>query len=109
MARPRNLKRWEDFYEAPSVVVQPRKLLGPDDTIFTMGSCFAEEVRKALGTEGYVTYPDYRGVPLDRVQEMFDRIPDREMPPHYDTFTMLQEFEAAFGLWPDREEGFWET
>jgi len=31
------------------------------------------------------------------------------MPAHYDTFTMRQEFEAAFGIWNDREAGYWQV
>jgi len=73
-----------------------------------MGSCFALEVRRALTKLGYATYPAYAAVAYEPGVEIFDKIPEQEMPAHYDTFTMRQEIEAALGLWTDRAQGYWE-
>lgn len=104
---PVDLRSWADFKSHPSIVMLPRKVLNPGDSVFTIGSCFALEVRRALTAHGFETYPNYVGVPWDRASEMFDKIPERVMPAHYDTFTMRQEFEAALGLWKDRDRGYW--
>jgi hypothetical protein len=100
---------WPDFFKKPSVSAEPRKLLVPGGAVFTMGSCFALEVRRAMTKMGFATYPAYSAVTVEPGVEMFDKIPQgQEMPAHYDTFTMRQEFEAAFGIWNDREAGYWE-
>ena len=101
---------WPDFFKGPSVTADPRKLLVPGGAVFTMGSCFALEVRRAMTKMGFATYPSYSAVAVEPGVEMFDKIPEgQEMPAHYDTFTMRQEFEAAFGIWNDREKGYWEV
>ena len=100
-------RMWSDFFKQPSITARTKKLLNAGEGVFTIGSCFALEVRKALAAEGFATYPNYAGVPYDRATEIFDLIPEREMPAHYDTFTMRQEIEAALGVWRDRESGYW--
>jgi hypothetical protein len=104
---PLDLRNLADFIRKPAIGLHPRKLLNPGDAVFTIGSCFALNVRRALAAGGFATYPNYAGVDYDRTHEIFDQIPKREMPLHYDTFTMRQEFEAALGVWKDRERGYW--
>lgn len=98
---------WSDFFANPNIVIRQQKVLRPDDAVFTIGSCFALEIRRALAEQGFTTYPDYAAVPYERGQEIFDKIPPRIMPAHYDTFTMRQEIETALGAWPDRARGYW--
>ncbi len=99
---------WVDFFKAPKISSPTRKLLDPGDAVFAMGSCFAVEVRKALKAAGFPVYPDYASVQYDDGHEFFAGIPYKdEMPAHYDTFSMRQEFEAALGIWTDRPSGFW--
>ncbi|MGE3336045.1 MAG: GSCFA domain-containing protein [Rhodospirillaceae bacterium] len=108
MSQP-DLTYFPNFFRSPQIAVTPKKLLDPGDAVFTIGSCFALEVRRALKAAGFATYPDYAAVAYDRAAEIFDKIPEREMPAHYDTFTMRQEIEAALGVWTDREAGFLEV
>lgn len=107
MNQQNDMRYWPEFFRAPRLSIVPRKLLRPGASIFTMGSCFALEVRKSLSMRGYKSYPDYALVKIDADHEVFDKIPAREMPAHYDTFTMRQEFEAALGKWADRDAGYW--
>jgi len=102
-----DLRDWGDFHKEPAIYAEPRKILEPGDAVFTIGSCFALEVRKAVAERGFKTYPDYVGIGLKPETEMFDAIPLRDMTAHYDTFTMCQEFKAAFDVWTDREAGYW--
>ncbi len=104
-----NMKAWRDFCKAPHLKISQRKLIPPGAKIFTMGSCFAQEIRAAMSRRGFAVYPRYLDVKFDPTQQIFDKIPARDMTPHYDTFVIRQEFEAALGVWTDREAGFWEV
>jgi len=103
------MKSWADFSRHPSLKISRRKLIKPDSKIFTMGSCFAVEIRRAMARRGYDVFPHYVDVKFDPTQQIFDMIPKREMIAHYDTFVIRQEFEAALGVWTDRDAGFWEV
>jgi hypothetical protein len=106
---PSNMKLWADFTRQPSLAVSRRGLLTPETKIFTMGSCFAVEIRRAMARRGYAVFPRYLDVEFDPTEQIFDMIPKREAVAHYDTFVIRQEFEAALGVWTDREAGFWEV
>lgn len=91
-------------------VTTPKKsLIRPETKIFTMGSCFALEIRDALSASGFDTYPKWDSVEYD---------PERQRPgppgkgrhpayglAHYDTFAMLQELKRAVnrGRWTGRD------
>jgi hypothetical protein len=98
---------WPAFHAAPNYLVPPRKFLDAATGIFTMGSCFAVELRTAFVKEGRTVYPDYAGVPFDPATQIYDRMPQRVHGlTFFDTFTIRQEFECAFGLWTDRAASF---
>ena len=97
---------WADYKRAPILAIERRPLLDAGTKVFTMGSCFAMEVRRALIEKGYDVYPKYRDLNFDRATQIFDQLPQRDAIAHYDTFCIRQEFEAAFGLFPDRAAGF---
>lgn len=106
---PQDLSYWPEFYTAPGVTIDRHPIIQPNAPLFTMGSCFAEEIRKAFQTLGYRMLPDYASVAFDHNRVKFDLVPvQRDFIAHYDTFVMRQEFEAAFGLWPDRPAGRFE-
>src|SRR5438874_1725678 len=100
---------WEHFIQSPRLAVRSAKLLKPDTKIFTIGSCFAVEIRRALARKGFEVFPNYMGVAFDRSTQIFDKIPEREAIAHYDTFVIRQEFESALGVWNDRDADFWEV
>ena len=102
-----NPKSWPHFNKKRQLVMPKRSLLKPDSRVFTMGSCFAMQIRRAMSARGLTVYPDYAAVTYDRTAEIFDKIPERETLSHYDTFSMRQEFETALGGWTDRAAGFW--
>jgi len=104
----RDPRYWPDFYKEPQLVLDQHPLLKPGNPIFTMGSCFAAEIRSAFQGLGYTALPYYAAVSYDRKKVFFDTVPyKRDFTPHYDTFVMRQEFEAALGEWPDRDDGYW--
>lgn len=104
-----DMRRWDHFITNPTLSITTKPLLRPDTKIFTMGSCFAAEIRKAMVKSGYSVFPNYRGISFDRKKQILDMLPERDQLQHYDTFVIRQEFEAAFGVWTDREAGFLEV
>lgn len=105
--RSYNLARWQDFHRMRRLSCPTKPILRADTRIFTMGSCFAMQIRRAMAQRGLTVYPNYAAVEYDRSREIFAKIPERETLAHYDTFSMRQEFEAALGQWPDRAMGYW--
>ena len=108
--------QWRDFVLHNRVTqnllfAMPREsLVSKEKKIFTIGSCFAQELRLIMKRKGYSIYPDYSSVSFDKNTQIFDKVPDvRDFIAHYDTFSILQEFEISFGLWKERESGFWEV
>ena len=101
------VRKWSDFRQTPGLFVARRKLLTPNARVFTMGSCFAAELRKSLQRSGLTVYPDYLSVQFDRESEVFNHLPERDSIEHYDTFVIKQEFEVALGEWIDRDAGIW--
>ncbi len=97
---------WADYKRSPLLAIEKRPLLDAGTKVFTMGSCFAMEVRRALIEKGFDVYPKYRDLQFDKATQIFDKLPERDAIAHYDTFSIRQEFEAAFGLFPDRAAGF---
>jgi len=64
---------------ASDIVTFPRRpMIKPDDKIFTIGSCFAEEVGKALTNLGFDVYPHYRDLVFDDQRLKVDELPERE-------------------------------
>lgn len=106
--RPPNLRHWGDYIRSPALMVSGRPLLDSNSRVFTMGSCFAGELRHALKRAGFSVYPDYLAVKFDPASSVFNHVPERDWIEHYDTFVIRQEFEAAFGVWTDRADGIWE-
>ena len=64
--------------------------------IFTIGSCFALEIRHELLRRGFDVWPKYAGLEFDPQSQILNSLPDRDNINHYDTFTICQEFEQAF-------------
>jgi hypothetical protein len=88
--------RWENSARGTLVTVQPERLLAPDTRIFTMGSCFAVEIRNALRARGNRVLPDYFRLRFPADQASIGKLPERDNVNHYDTFSIVQEFERAF-------------
>jgi len=102
--------QWQDFLLHQRLLMPRESLVSQKTKIFTIGSCFAQELRLVMKKKGYFVYPDYLSISFDKNTQIFDKVPDvRDFIAHYDTFSILQEFEASFGIWKNRESGFWEV
>ena len=80
-------------------------LIGAGSKIFCIGSCFALELKNALKKLGYDARPLEDGLGANEAGVPFAE-PGRHLV-HYNSFTILQEFEKAFGLWSQDPEDFW--
>ncbi len=100
---------WPDFRSFATYPVQRKKIFGAAPKLFTIGSCFAIEIRKAFQARGLTVYPDYTSIQFDPATQILDKLPRQRALMHYDTFSMLQEFECAFDLWTDRAASFIEV
>ena len=65
------------------------------------------EIRRQLQAGGYRSLPDFSAVRIDRAHQHAGGIPDNERFVYYDTFTIRQEFDKAFGLWQQGEDSYW--
>jgi hypothetical protein len=92
---------WDDSNAGSSISVQREKLITKDTRVFTIGSCFAVEVRKALRKNGIDVYPKYDDIEFDPSRQAIGKLPARDNVNHYDTFSIRQEFERV--LIPERE------
>ena len=99
-------RSWSINAHERSLAVRAVPLLHPDSRIATIGSCFAQEIKRRLKKLGYATLPRY--------PEDFDR--NRLYAPqlgehtnHYHSFCILQEMEKISGLWVQAEDDYWEV
>jgi hypothetical protein len=103
----KDLRVWRNFIANPGFYAPRKHLIGPDTKVFTMGSCFALEVRRALQRRGIAVHPDYLSVKYKLGESQFSSFTETcEFQPHYDTFVIRQEFETALELWKDRRDCF---
>jgi lysophospholipase L1-like esterase len=68
--------------------------------IFTIGSCFALEIRAQLADLGYQTFPRYYYIRFDQNRGMIGKLPHMDNINHYSVASILQEFENIAGPKP---------
>jgi hypothetical protein len=88
---------WRASDRGGTITVPTVPIIRPDSSVFAMGSCFAVEIRDALRRRGFTVLPRYHDLEFDPAHQMVGKLPDRDNVNHYDTFTIRQEFEQAFG------------
>ena len=105
--RPRVNRLWSYYNEHKALTFEPRPLIAPGTRVFTMGSCFAVEIRRRLKELGYTVFPDYASLAFDPSRQKVGSLPARENLNHYHSFAIRQEIEKAFGLWRQDDEDHW--
>jgi hypothetical protein len=103
---------WKRFSELRNVTVSKNRIFQEQTKFFTIGSCFANELRDALERSGADAYPK----PSPHI---FDCFPtelkrpsswgawdDRVHLQFYNTASLRQEFEKAFGLWTQPDDDY---
>lgn len=102
-------KKWDLLLQGGNLTVRTNRLFNASHRFFTIGSCFAEEVRKALTANNIVCYPEYRRIRVDHARMRVDTLPAREHMNYYNTFSIRQEIERAAGLWVQDRHDIWEV
>lgn len=100
-------KKWEALFESRTLTLPLNQMFTKEDSFFTIGSCFAEEVRKALSGQGVVCLPQYSKVVFDSDHAIVDTLPLREHMNFYNTFSIAQEIARAAGAWEQEPLDHW--
>jgi tetratricopeptide (TPR) repeat protein len=100
-------RAWNLANRGRTFKVKNQPLVKPDTKIFAIGSCFALEIRHELARRKYDVYPKYTSMEFDTSSQIACSLPERDNINHYDTFTIRQEFEQAFGNTHYAVEDFW--
>jgi len=95
------------FVETRAVTIRQKPLFSKEDRIFTMGSCFAEEIRKALTKNGWGCLPDYKRIEFDPNKDVVDTLPNREHMNFYNSFTVRTQIEQICGVWEQDPQDYW--
>ena len=100
-------RTWSLTSDYRSLSIKRTPLLSRDSRVFTLGSCFAEEVKLRLNSGGYATSPNY---PEDFDSERISaaRIQYNHTN-HYHSYAILQEIEKALSLWKQPEDDYWQV
>jgi len=104
----RTQPKWEGLYDTRTLTIRRKTIISPTDKVFTIGSCFAEEIRKAMTARGMACLPSYRDVAVDLSRMRVDNLPRREHMNYYNTFSIRQELERAAGLWTQDRQDVWQ-
>lgn len=100
--------KWEQFHDSGEITLRPQPLLTATDKVFTIGSCFANNVRDALQACGIKCLPDYDRISGYDQTRMYIGLQQSNMHmSHFNTYTILQEFERAAGLWTQAPNDYW--
>lgn len=100
-------KKWEVLHASRSMTIPFDYRFTTGDIFFTIGSCFAEEVRKSLTAQDVVCLPNYSQISFDSNHCIVDTLPHREHMNYYNTFSILQEISRAVGEWEQDPNDYW--
>ena len=98
---------WPWFHKHGVMTVPKNPIVHNSSKVFTIGSCFAHEVRKCLASRNIALQPDYKAIKFSADTALVDSLPENEHIAFYNTFSIQQEIERAAGLWQQDEDDFW--
>lgn len=99
--------RWSSYFKNQLLTVPEKPLFGPQDTVFTIGSCFAERIRIALSEQEIRVGPPTHKIPIKEDRYRIDSLPTRPHMNYYNSFTIRQEFERHIGAWEQAPDDYW--
>lgn len=104
---PQTNSRFARFAKSRTITLKTTPIFLPSDVFFTMGSCFAEEIRSALTQRDIICVPDYAKIRFDSLAATLDDLPRANHLNFYNTFTVKQQLEQLLGLWEQEPDDFW--
>lgn len=87
--------KWSTTSRGSSITVKKAPIISSNSRVFTMGSCFAVEIRNALRQRQVQVFPRYLELSTDPKKEKIGKLPERDNVNHYDTFSIKQEFDRV--------------
>lgn len=102
------IDKWKVLVKKRLLTLSRVPLFDSKAKIFTIGSCFAEEIRKALTQSSMTCLPMYRNISFDPKSAKVDTLPEREHMNYYNSFSILQELERAEKSWRQEPDDLWE-
>ncbi|TIS38331.1 GSCFA domain-containing protein [Mesorhizobium sp.] len=106
MASTKSNTKYDDFVSSGTVTIRKTSIFTSDDIFFTMGSCFAPEIRRALTSRQIACVPSYRNISFDPTQAIVDELPRQEHMNFYNTFTVLWD-QAHDDWWQVKKRAPW--
>ncbi len=106
---------WKRFSMDRDVTIQRLGTFPADTSFFTIGSCFANELRHALETRNLTVLPKMNPAihhlfPDEVKSELsWGQWDERAQLQFYNTFSIRQEFEKAFGHWTQGDDDFFKV
>ncbi len=100
-------RSWQKFYQSRSISIKRYPVLTKAAKVFTIGSCFAEEIRKALSEHKIAVLPKFEELSIDKEYCLADGLPDRPHLNFYNTFTIQQELERIAGVYEQAVDDVW--
>jgi hypothetical protein len=106
---------WKRFSMDRDVTIKRLGTFPADTSFFTIGSCFANELRHALETRNLTVLPKMNPAihhlfPDEVKSELsWGHWDERAQLQFYNTFSIRQEFEKAFGHWKQGDEDFFKV
>jgi hypothetical protein len=89
--------RWNDRDRGYMITAERKDIIKKSDSVFAIGSCFAREITSELKQRGRTVYPAYDDLVFDPKTQFIGEHAGSRMLIHYDTHSIRQEFEIAFG------------
>lgn len=87
---------WYKSNRGQQITLRRTPIIDANTKIFTIGSCFAYEIRTAFKAKGFDVYPKYEHLQIDPNSQIVAKLHQDDNINHYDTFVIRQEFERAF-------------
>jgi len=90
-----NYSTWDNHKGLHQSIPVLYRSLPSNPKIFTIGSCFALEIRWRLRERGFTVYPDYSNVCLDPTRMAAGKLPQSDNFNHYDLLNIKQSLQLA--------------
>ncbi len=114
---------WKRFWNDLNVTIPRNRVLKGDGRYFAIGSCFANELRTALELKGFDVYPKCSSDilkdiwPVEAQKNSSWTVyggskgwwDDRSHLQCYNTYSIKQEFEKAYGEWEQDDDDYFEV
>ncbi|MER8713296.1 GSCFA domain-containing protein [Mesorhizobium sp. M0142] len=109
MASDKLNAKYGDFVSSGAITIRKTPVLTSDDIFFTMGSCFAQEIRRALTNRRIACVPSYGNISFDPAEAIVDELPRQEHMNFYNTFTVRLQLEQMLGVWDQADDDWWQV